>query len=122
MYYLALIVGVVLALLIGCQETDEECELKEVSAMDVFEFLTETASTLPFAHEILMEMRFAEVVFLLQQAKEQSNAEMYLIGFKFANLLYTGNHCTKYAKIWPSSLSGGIVLQKLTRQSTSSYS
>lgn len=49
---------------------------------------------------ILNEMRYAEVVFLLHRANEESNTENYhtTLQLQFAGLLFTTNHCTKYAR------------------------
>jgi hypothetical protein len=44
----------------------------------------------------LNEIRFAEVIFLLHQAEEESDAEKYLTGLKFANLLFATTNATKY--------------------------
>ena len=65
--------------------------------MDVFNFLTNTAN--PLAQITLTEMRYADVVFLLHQAEEESNAEKFTTALKFAATLYTTNHATKYTNM-----------------------
>ena len=49
--------------------------------------------------EILNEIQFAEVVQLLHQAEEFKDAEKCVTGLKFALVLITTTHATKYTFI-----------------------
>ena len=126
MYYLAKIEAVILALMEYRKEKGESDDVGNVSTMDVYNFLTTEGTKSPIAHEILTEMRFAEVVFLLHQAEEESNATKFVTGLKFASLLYVGNHCTKYVKMctdflvnWHcSSEADRVVFEKLVMTRT----
>lgn len=99
MWYIAQIEAAVLALLEHRKANDESNDIRDVSAMDVYNFLIGEGTKSPIAHAILTEMRFAEVIFLLHQAEEESNAKKYVTGMKFGCLLYIGNHCTKYVRM-----------------------
>ena len=53
----------------------------------------------PFALVVLMDIRYAEVVFLLHQAKEEGSAEMFYIALKFSAPLFNGTHATKHMEL-----------------------
>ena len=71
----------------------------QISATDVYNFMKAAAQKSAIAQVIYNELRFAEAMFLLQRAEEEGNAEMFVTGMKFASLLYTVNHATKYSNI-----------------------
>ena len=97
MYYLAVIASAVFALLDRRVEKNES--IQGVSAMDVLKFMQEVAAECPIAQVVYNEIRFAEAVFLVQQAEEESNAAKFVTSLKFVSLLFTTNHATKYTHI-----------------------
>ena len=44
-------------------------------------------------------MRFAEAIFLLQQAEEEGLAAKFFTGIEFASVLFAASHATKYCNI-----------------------
>ena len=120
MYYPGMICAAVCALLAKRrEESDNGADIDGITDIDVFNFLTDTAN--PMAQVVLTEMRYAEVIFLLHQAEDESNAEKYVTGLKLAATLYTANRATKYAKTCAKFFScGGIVHLKQTRLSMKS--
>jgi hypothetical protein len=48
---------------------------------------------------IYNELRYAEVIFMLQQEEEEGNAKKFVTGMKFAACLYAASHATKYCNI-----------------------
>lgn len=48
---------------------------------------------------VLNETCYAEVIFLLHQAKEQSDANKFVVGLKMASLLFATNNAHKYCFI-----------------------
>jgi hypothetical protein len=96
MYYYGAIAAAIKELIDRRKEKDEDTD---ISAFDVFSFMQEEAQKSPVAQSVYNEIRFAEVIFLLQLAEEKQNAEMFVTGLKFASLLYTTAHATKYTEI-----------------------
>jgi hypothetical protein len=96
-YYFAMLVIAAL----GCKEEKivARGDTGGVTAVEVHEFLVEAAKSTPIYAVILSEMRMSEVLFLLQQAEEESNADKFVCALKFAALLITTNHATKYSYI-----------------------
>ena len=88
-FYLVVIEILILDLLVHRQENKEEIDLEGVLAMHVFNFMRENAIISFIAHKILTEMRFAKLIFLIQQTEEESNVKKFLTGLKFVSLLCT---------------------------------
>ena len=65
-------------------------------------------------------MRFAEAIFLFQQAEEEGSAEKFVTGMKFASILFAASHTTKHCFIsaefliwWHcASEAGKVVFEK----------
>ncbi len=96
MYYFGAIAAAIKELI----DHREKCnQSTDISAFDVFTYMQDAAQQSPIAQSIYNELRFAEVIFLLQLAEETSDAEMFVTGMKFASLLYTTAHATKYTEI-----------------------
>jgi hypothetical protein len=96
MYYLGAIAAAIKELVDHREERNEDTD---ISAFDVFTFMQDAAQRTPIAQSIYNELRFAEVIFLLQLAEEKCDANMFVSGLKFASLLYTVSHATKYTEI-----------------------
>ena len=70
-----------------------------LSAVDVHAFIVEKCSKSPVGCQVLNEIRFAEAVFLLHQAEEESDATKFVTALKFLSLLFTTNNAIKYTEI-----------------------
>jgi hypothetical protein len=97
MYYFGVIAGAITALMEKKQAEGKEDE--GVSAIEVFDFMKTAAENSPIVQNLYNEIRFAEVVFLLQQAEEEGNAETYVTAMRFCSLLFATTHATKYCNM-----------------------
>ena len=88
-----MIAAAVFALLEKHVEDGESIE--GVSAMDVFNFMQEAAKECPIAQVIYQEIRYAEAVFLMQQAEEESNAEKFVTAFEVYFSSFHNKPCHK---------------------------
>ena len=99
-YHFALIAAAILALVEELlAKNDNKTSEVEISAVDMHEFMLKKAKACPITQNVLNEMRFAEVLLLLHQAEETSDANKYVTALKFASLLITTTHATKYTYI-----------------------
>lgn len=74
MYYLGAIAAAIKELVDHREERNEDTD---ISAFDVFTFMQDAAQRTPIAQSIYNELRFAEVIFLLQLAEEKCDANMF---------------------------------------------
>ena len=82
-------------------EENETLSINDLSfnPPDLIEFMVRRAKMEPLAFCILIEMRFAEVIFLLHQAEKQSRNDLFLASIKFLLPLYASSHAIKYVSI-----------------------
>ena len=67
-----------------------------VSATDVVDHMFERAKSYPIVFAILIEVRYAEVIFMLQQSESTSNIDQYISAMKYLAPMFTCAHATKY--------------------------
>ena len=73
--------------------------LKKVKACELVDYMVERAEEHPLAFCILLELRFAEVIFLLQKCEKQNRVELFIASAKFLLPLYASSHATKYVSM-----------------------
>ena len=71
----------------------------KICAQDVIDFMLERARHYPIVMVILLEIRFAEVVFMLHQAEQDSNESLYVTALKYLAPLFAATHATKYVEL-----------------------
>lgn len=67
-----------------------------VSATDVVDHMFDRAKSYPIVFAILIEVRYAEVIFMLQQSESTSNIDQYISAMKYLAPMFTCAHATKY--------------------------
>lgn len=98
MYYIGAVASAVMGL-IEKREEDENANDVGVSAIDVHDYMKRVAQSCPIVQNIYNELRFVEVIFMLQQAEEEGNAKKFVTAMKFAACLFAASHATKYCNI-----------------------
>jgi len=76
-----------------------ELDVVEVCVAELLDFMTIRAAENTQAFVILMEMRFSEIIFLLQRSEYAANADMYCTGMKYALLLAVNSNAYKYVEM-----------------------
>ena len=66
---------------------------------NLIDFMVSRAKEEPLAFCVLIELRFAEVIFLLHQAEKQSRNDLFLASIKFLLPLYASSHAIKYVSM-----------------------
>ena len=80
--------------------TPSESENVNISAKDVIDHMIERAKEWPIIMVMLIELRFAELTFMLHESeKNGGDVDLYLTVKKFLIRLYAGTHCTKYISL-----------------------
>jgi len=72
---------------------------KEISAIDVHEYMLERACHYNICHIILMWLHFVEISNMIQYSEGWNDPELCRTGATLAMLLYAKTHCTKYIRI-----------------------
>jgi hypothetical protein len=67
-----------------------------ISASDVVDHMISRAKVYPIIFVILIEIRFAEVIFMLHEAEREGNVDLYLTALKYLTPLFASAHATKY--------------------------
>jgi len=94
-YLLALYVAAVVQL------SDSE-EGRDISALDVYEFMLQRAKEYPLCILVLLEMRLATVAKMMKNAErigERGSVELFLTAVKFAMRLFAMTHKTDYMRL-----------------------
>ena len=81
------------------QEASSTTRDLEVKPSDLIDFMIWRAKAEPLAFCVLIELRFAEIIFLLHQAEKQSRNDLFLAGIKFLLPLYASSHAIKYVSM-----------------------
>lgn len=68
----------------------------QLSAQDLNDFLLERAAANPRCAAMLQQMRFYEVVVMLQRAEKDRDVQMYLSGTKLSQLLFANTNAFNY--------------------------
>jgi len=96
MYVLAVYVSAMRALIKTRHDAeDPKCDIS-VSVADVVDHIIERAMPYPSAFAILIEVRYAEVIFILQQSEKTSDVDLYITAMKYLAPMFTCAHATKY--------------------------
>jgi len=96
MYVLAVYVSAMRALIKSRRDAEgPECDIL-VSAADVVDHIIERAMSYPIVFAILIEVRYAEVIFMLQQSEKTSDVDLYITAMKYLAPMFTCAHTTKY--------------------------
>ena len=99
MYVLGLYAAAILGLLTK-KEQGIDHEKVDITAKEVVDFMLERAKEWPIVMIILIELRFAELMSMLQECERNGgNVSMFLTATKFFARLYTGSNCTKYVSM-----------------------
>lgn len=98
MYVLGMYSAAISSLLrIGAVEG--EGEDIQVSAKDVNDLILERAKKWPIVMMVLIELRFAQIAFMLLDSEEAGDVDLYLTAQKFLSSLFASTHCTKYVNM-----------------------
>jgi hypothetical protein len=73
--------------------------IDQVKPMDLVEYMLARAKKEPLAFCILIELRFAEVIFLLYQSEKKSRHDLFIASMKFLLPFYTSSHAVKYVSM-----------------------
>ena len=71
----------------------------KICAADVVDFIVKRAKEYPIVMVILLEVRYAEVIFMLHKAEQDANADLYVTALKFLIPLFASTHATKYTNM-----------------------
>ncbi len=74
-------------------------------AADVIDFMLERAKKYPIVMVMLLEVRYAEVLFMLHEAEKKADVDLYLTAHKYLLPLFASTHAIKYVHM----LSGFLV-------------
>ena len=78
---------------------DPSASVLDFKPTDLIDFMVARAKEEPLAFCVLIELRFAEVIFLLHQAESQSRNELYLASIKLLLPLFASSHAIKYVSM-----------------------
>jgi len=67
-----------------------------ISASDVVDHMISRAKVYPTIFVILIEIRYAEVIFMLHEAEQAGNVDLYLTALKYLTPMFASSHATKY--------------------------
>ena len=71
----------------------------KICAIDIVDFMLARARKYPIVMVILLEMRFAEVIFMLHNAEQDADETLYLTALKYLAPLFAATHATKYVEL-----------------------
>jgi hypothetical protein len=72
---------------------------RDISAVDVHDWMLERAGKHDICHAILMWLHFVEITNMIQQSEGLNDPDLYRTGATLAMLLFAKTHCTKYIRI-----------------------
>ena len=81
------------------KQVDPQIMTLKLKPCELVDFMIERAKVEPLAFCILLELRFAEVVFLLHQCERKNKNELLLASMKFLLPFYASSHATKYVSM-----------------------
>ena len=70
-----------------------------LTASDGVDYMIDRAEEHPLIMVILLELRYAELTFMLHEAEKKSNCNLYRTAMKFLAPLFAGTHATKYVSM-----------------------
>lgn len=76
-----------------------EDKSKKFSPCDLVDFMINRALEEPIAFCILIELRFAEVIFMLHQSEKESRSDLFMSCLRLLLPLYASSHATKYVSM-----------------------
>lgn len=74
-------------------------DLSSIHPKELVDFMVSRARDEPLAFCILLEMRFAEVIFLLHNAEKESRCDLFVASLKFLLPFFTSSHANKYVSM-----------------------
>ena len=105
MYHLAMYTAAVRGLIKSKRDEREPgVESINLNPCDVVDHMVARAKEHPIALCILLELRFAEVIFMLHESEKRSKNELFIAAMKFMLPLFATNHATQYVNIVPEFL------------------
>jgi hypothetical protein len=101
MYHLAMYTAAIRSLVKAKREREPGRVLDNVNVnpCDVVDHMVARAKEHPIALCILLELRFAEVIFMLHESEKKSKSELFIAAIRFLLPLFTTNHATKYVSL-----------------------
>lgn len=78
---------------------EQEVQMLKFKPCDVVDFMVQRAKVEPLAFCVLLELRFAEVIFMLHQCEKQSKNELFLASMKLLLPIYASSHAIKYVSM-----------------------
>ena len=81
------------------KEANAESPSTKFIPTDLVDFMVARAKIEPLAFCVLIELRFAEIIFLFHQAEKQSRNDLFLASIKFLLPLYASTHAIKYVSM-----------------------
>jgi hypothetical protein len=105
MYILALYTAAIRAVIetkrleFESSEAPVQQEKIKICATDIIDFMLKRARKYPIVMVILLEMRFAEVIFMLHNAEQDANEQLYMTALKYLAPLFAATHATKYVEL-----------------------
>ena len=81
------------------EESGEQGANLKFKPCDLVDFMLERAKVEPLAFCILLELRFAEVIFLLHQCEKQNRNDIFLTSMKLLLPFYATSHAIKYVSM-----------------------
>ena len=97
MYQLAMYTVAIRAL-VDTKKSQGETSIN-ISPVDVIDFMLVRAEKYPNVLCIMIEMRYAEVIFMLQEAEKKRDADMFRTALKLIAPLCASTHATKYVSM-----------------------
>jgi hypothetical protein len=70
-----------------------------ISSSDVVDHMIQRAKEFPIVMIILIEIRYAEVIFMLHQSEKESDVSKFLTAMKFLSPMFASSHATKYVNM-----------------------
>jgi hypothetical protein len=70
-----------------------------ISAADVVDHMIQRSEQYPIIMVILIEIRYAEVIFMLHQAEKQGDVSKFITAMKYLTPMFTAAHATKYTSM-----------------------
>lgn len=102
MYHLAMYLSAIRALVKKKRE-DQQIPLStnhvKINPCEVVDYMVQRAREVPIAMCILIELRFAEVIFMLHECEKKSKVELFITATRLLLPLFATNHATKYVSL-----------------------
>ena len=103
MYVLGMYTGAMRAMLIvkiaEAEAQDDDVEEIKVSPGDVVDFMINRSKEEPLVFVMLIELRYAELTFMLREAEKNGDADLYSTALKYLSPLFAAAHATKYVSM-----------------------